>query len=369
MSITNLRFKEAIHEAIGSKKKVVHNAFKGNVENYIGMTQIPTGLTSPLKINGDFAKGNYQIPLATTEGALVASYSRGAKACSLAGGIKTYYITEGVQRCPAFIFRNTGDALQFDKWVQSQLHHFNKIVSRHSNYAKIQQVSSQLQGQQLILSIRFFTGDAAGQNMVTICTQAMVEYIIQNSPIKILRWYIESNFSGDKKASHQALLNVRGRKVIAEVSLNEEVVHKVLKSSPKNIIQYFQTHLLASLQAGTIGSQGHFANGLAALFLATGQDVACVTEASIGLLNMSIAENGALLASITLPNLIVGTVGGGTHLATQRECLELIGCYGSGNAKKFAEITAALLLCGELSIAAAIAEGHFTKAHQDLGRK
>lgn len=369
MPITSIKFKHALEKAVTQDSKVKKTAFKGNIENFIGMTQIPTGLTSALSINGQFAKGEFRIPLATTEGALVASYSRGAKASSLAGGIDTYIIEEGVQRSPAFIFQNTKQSIDFEKWVQRQMFIFNKLVSRVSNYAKIQKVSPQFQGNQLILSFQFYTGDAAGQNMVTICTQAIIEYIVQNSPIKIKRWYIESNFGGDKKATHNALLNVRGKKVIAEVILDKNIVKEVLKSSPENIFKYYQTHLLSSIQSGAIGSQGHFANGLAALFLATGQDVACVAEAANGILNMSITDEGNLYASICLPNLIVGTVGGGTHLPTQKECLKLIECIGPGHARKFSEICAALLLCGELSIGAAIAEGHFTDAHQRLGRK
>lgn len=369
MPITSIMFKHALAKAVNQDSQVNKTAFKGNIENYIGMTQIPTGLTSAIKIKGQFAKGLFQIPLATTEGALVASYSRGGKACSSAGGINTFLIEEGVQRSPAFIFENTRQAIEFEKWIQTQMLAFNQIVNRCSNHAKIQKVSPQFQGQQLILSFQFYTGDAAGQNMVTICTRAIIEYIIQNSPVKVKKWYIESNFGGDKKATHNSLLNVRGKKVIAEIILSKEIVQDVLKSSPTNIFKYYQTHLLASIQSGAIGSQGHFANGLAALFLATGQDVACVAEAANGILNINLTDEGDLYASVCLPNLIVGTVGGGTHLPTQKESLKILDCDGPGKARKFAEISAALVLCGELSISAAIAEGHFTDAHQRLGRR
>lgn len=369
MSVTSSLFKQAINKAVSKNATINKTAFKGNIENYIGMTQVPTGLCGPLSINGQYADGIFKIPLATTEGALVASYSRGAKACSLAGGVNTHLIEEGVQRSPAFIFENTKQAIAFEKWTQSQMHLFSKVVAQSSNYAKIQHIKAQIHGCQLLLTFQFHTGDAAGQNMVSFCTQAVIEYMLQNSPVPIKKWYIESNLSGDKKANHQSLQNVRGKKVIAEVVLNKKIVREVLKSSPQNILDYYHTHLLASIQAGSIGSQGHFANGLAALFLATGQDVACVSEAANGILNMRLTNGGDLYASITVPNLIVGTVGGGTHLPTQKECLQMLDCYGPNKARKFSEICAALLLCGELSIAAAIAEGHFTQAHKALGRR
>jgi hydroxymethylglutaryl-CoA reductase (NADPH) len=133
--------------------------------------------------------------------------------------------------------------------------------------------------------------------------------------------------------------------------------------------EYWQASTVGTIQTGSIGAQGHYANGLAALFIATGQDAACVSEASVGITRMEVTADGGLYAAVTLPNLIVGTVGGGTGLPTQRECLELMDCYGSGKARKFAEICAAVVLSGELSIAAALSVGHFTSAHQKLGRK
>jgi len=344
------------------------SSLKGNIENIIGMAQLPIGVTGPLLIKGQHAEGNFHIPLATTEGALVASYTRGAKACSLSGGVKTYYITEGVQRCPIFIFENCGQALDFQNWIEDQFSIFTEITGQSSRYAQLKKVDSLIEGNQIILTFVYTTGDAAGQNMVTICTQAICEYILKNSPAPIKRWYIESNFGGDKKATQKALGTVRGRKVIAEVIIPRSIVAEVLKSTPEAMTRYFQTHLLASIQSGAIGAQGHYANGLTALFLATGQDVACVAEAAIGITRFETTEDGDLYLSVTLPNMIVGTVGGGTHLPTPSTCLDLIDCKGTGKAKKFAEIAAAIVLSGELSINAALAEGHFARAHQKLGR-
>ena len=164
-------------------------------------------------------------------------------------------------------------------------------------------------------------------------------------------------------------MHVRGKKVTAEIDLSYEIVNQVLKSTPAKMAEYWQASTVGTIQTGSIGAQGHYANGLAALFIATGQDAACVSEASVGITRMEVTEDGGLYAAVTLPNLIVGTVGGGTGLPTQRECLELMDCYGAGKARKFAEICAAVVLSGELSIAAALSVGHFTSAHQKLGRK
>jgi hydroxymethylglutaryl-CoA reductase (NADPH) len=213
------------------------------------------------------------------------------------------------------------------------------------------------------------TGDAAGQNMVTICTDAICQYIVENAPIKPKFWFVEGNYSGDKKATALSFSNVRGKKVTAEIVLSEKIVNEVLKSTPKAIAEYWRSSTIGVIQSGAIGAQGHYANGLAALFIATGQDAACVSEAAIGITRMELNDDGSLYASVTLPNLIVGTVGGGTSLPTQKECLELMDCYGEGKSRKYAEICGALVLAGELSIAAALSAGHFASAHKKHGRK
>lgn len=342
---------------------------KGSIENYIGITQVPTGVIGPLKIKGHYATGAFYVPLATTEGALIASYQRGAKACYACGGITSICILEGVQRSPAFQFKNLEELLQFLSWALGSLEHFKKITLATSRFAKLLAVKSIVEGNNLILTFEYSTGDASGQNMVTFCTDEICKYIIAHTPISPTYWFIESNFSGDKKATGLSLSHVRGKKVVAEVELSKEVVGEVLKSTPQAMTDYWRISTMAVIQSGTIGAQGHNANGLAALFLATGQDVACISEAATGITRMELTAQGNLYASVTLPNLIVGTVGGGTSLPTQRECLEIMDCYGEGKSQKYAEIGAALVLAGELSIAAALSVGHFANAHRALGRK
>ncbi len=353
----------------GTKSFDNHEGLKGNIERYIGMSQIPTGVIGPLLINGAHASGDFYVPLATTEGALIASYNRGVKACRMAGGINAFCLNEGVQRSPFFKFNDTATALEFVKWCYLQVSTFKEITNKVSNYAQLQDLRANIEGNSIILVFQYTTGDASGQNMVTICTDAICNYILENTPTQPNTWYVESNYSGDKKATALAFSNVRGKKVTSEVSLPRNIVEEVLKTTPEKIANYWQSSTLAAVQSGAIGAQGHVANGLAALFIATGQDVACVSESAMGLTRMEVQSSGNLYVAVTLPNLIVGTVGGGTGLPTQKEALEMIDCFGKGKAQKFAEICGGLALAGELSIAAALSAGHFTSAHQNLGRK
>jgi hydroxymethylglutaryl-CoA reductase (NADPH) len=343
--------------------------FKGNIENFIGFSAVPTGVIGPLKVTGSKAEGDYIVPLATTEGALVASYNRGASACYLAGGISSICLREGVQRAPVFKFETLLQSCEFVIWIETQFQTFTEITLQQTAHGKLEDIKAHVEANQVTLTFEYYTGDAAGQNMVTFCTSAICQYIIEKAPVQPERWYLEGNFSGDKKANANSFLGVRGKKVSAEVVLSEEIVKTVLKSTPKKIYEYWKTSTVGVIQTGAIGAQGHYANGLAALFIATGQDVACVAEAATGITRLELQDDGSLYAAVTLPNLIVGTVGGGTGLPSQKECLEIMDCYGAGNAVKFAEITAAVLLCGELSIAAALSAHHFSQAHQQLGRK
>lgn len=353
----------------GSKQFDDLEALKGNIENYIGMAQIPVGLAGPIYINGKHAVGDFLIPLATTEGALVASYNRGMKACRMSGGVTSVCLYEGVQRSPYFKFENILEVGNFLRWVHQHNANFHEIVGETSNHAVLNELRSNIEGNSVILTFEFQTGDASGQNMVTICTDRICKYILEHCKIKPKVWYIESNYSGDKKATALSFSNVRGKKVTSEIVIPRAIVADVLKTTPEKMSKYWQTSMLAVTQSGSIGAQGHVANGLTALFIACGQDVACISESSVGLTRMETTDDGDLYASLTLPSLIVGTVGGGTSLPTQKECLELMDCYGKGKAQKFAEICCAVALTGELSIAAAMSGDHFTSAHENLGRK
>lgn len=341
---------------------------KGNIENFIGMSQLPTGVMGPIVIDGQNAEGSFYTPLATSEGTLIASYARGARACRQSGAISAICLKEGVQRAPIFKFKNLKEVYKFTKWIEQEKGKFNSIVEQTSNYAQLTKVDLNAEGNQVIVNLEYTTGDASGQNMVTFASQAVCEYILDNCPVEPEHWFLESNYSGDKKATVLSFTSVRGRKVSAEITLKKEVVLNTLKTTPELMFKYWQTSFMGASKSGAIGAQGHFSNGLAAIFIACGQDVACVSEASVGITRMEVDANGDLYCTVTLPNLIVGTVGGGTSLPTQRECLEMMDCYGTGKAKKFAEICGSLCLAGEISIIAALSVGHFAAAHEKHGR-
>lgn len=341
----------------------------GNIENYIGMTMVPTGIIGPLRVSGSAAKGDFYVPLATSEGALVASYQRGAKACLAAGGATSICLIEGVQRSPLFKFDNIADLGLFLIWALGRINTFRELTEKTSRFAKLLEMKTNIEGNQLILTFEFSTGDAAGQNMVTICTDVICKYIVEHAPTKPLMWFIEGNYSGDKKATVLSFTNVRGKKVTTEIKLSSRIIYETLKTTPQAMAEYWRSSTIGAIQSGSIGAQGHYANGLTALFLATGQDVACISEAAVGITRMELTETNDLYVSVTLPNLMVGTIGGGTSLPTQKECLELMDCYGQGKARKLAEICGALVLAGEISIAAALSAGHFSDAHKKYGRK
>ena len=353
-----------------SGKKRIDDAgiFRGNIENFIGMAQMPLGVIGPLRINGAYALGDFYVPMATTEGALVASYNRGAKVLSLSGGARVLCLTERVCRAPGFTFNNLLEAGQFINWVVQHYEDLKARVKGTTSHGQLEDIRITLEGNQAYLNFEYTTGDAAGQNMVTIATDALCQAIVTDCPVKPKHWFIESNMAGDKKATALSYLFVRGKKVTAEVAIPRTLVRERLHTTPEMIMECWKMSIVGGVQSGSIGVQGHYANGLAALFIACGQDVACVSEASVGITRVDVTERGDLYVAVTMPNLIVGTVGGGTGLPTQRECLEMLGCKGEGTARKFAEICAATVLAGEVSIMGAIAAGQFTQAHIRYGR-
>jgi len=342
--------------------------YQRNIEHYIGTVKVPVGLAGPLRVNGLHAQGDFYIPLATTEAALVASYSRGAQVVTEAGGCAALLLNEGIGRAPGFSFRDVSEAGRFVAWVVPQLPELEKAAHATTRHGRITDLRVTVEGNHVYLYFEFQTGDAAGQNMVTIATQAVCDYILQNSPVKPVAAFVEANMSGDKKATAQSFQSVRGRKVTVEVVLPAELVAKRLHTTPAKMTDYWRMSALGGVMSGTMGIQGHYANGLTALYIACGQDAACVAESAVGITRFEVTDAGALYAAVTLPNLVVGTVGGGTGLPSQRACLEVLGLAGTGQSQAFAEVAGALALAGELSIIGALTAGDFARAHQRLAR-
>lgn len=338
-----------------------------NIENYAGTAKIPVGLAGPLRVNGLHARGDFPVPLATTEAALVASYARGALVATRAGGVSAALLAEGVLRSPAFVFADLLEAGRFVDWIAASEALLRRAAESTTRHGKLVSVEPHIDGEIVFLLCRYTTGDASGQNMVTLATAAMCAAILDACPVKPRRWYVEGNFSGDKKASFLGMLTGRGRKVTASIVLPRGLVARYLGTTPAVMLDYARIADLGARLNGQIGAQGHYANGLAAFYIATGQDAACVAESAVGSTRME-DRDGDLFMSVTMPNILVGSVGGGTGLPSQAAALRLLGLAGPGKAAALAEVTAALCLCGEISIMAAIAAGQFARAHDRLAR-
>lgn len=342
-------------------------AYARNIENFVGTVKVPVGIAGPLRVNGSHAQGDFYVPLATTEAALVASYSRGAQLISEAGGCVAITTNESVSRAPGFAFERLIDAGTFVAWVLEHINDLRKVAESTTRHGKLNDLRVNLEGNHVYLVLEYSTGDASGQNIVTIATQAVCEYLARECPTKATYQFVEANSSGDKKPSSQSFLTGRGRSVVAEVIIPEAMVQAKLHTPSDMIEKYWKMSAVGAMLSGTMGVQGHYANCLAAIYLACGQDVACVAESATGITRLESTKDG-LYASVTLPSLIVGTVGGGTGLPSQRASLDILGMAGAGNANAFAEICAGIALAGEISIAGALAAGHFTSAHQRLAR-
>ncbi len=339
-----------------------------SIENFIGTVKVPVGIAGPLRVNGLFAQGDYLVPLATTEAALVASYHRGAQLITEAGGCTAMLLNEGLSRSPAFVFHGLVESGQFVVWATSQVGVFKELAERTTRHGSLIDMRVAVEGNHVYLIFEYTTGDASGQNMATLATDAIYDYITQHSPVKPVYSCLEGNMSGDKKASFESYLMVRGRKVSAEVRAPPELVRRRLHTTPQQMVAHWSVSAMGGVQSGTVGVEAHYANALAALYIACGQDAACVAESAVGVTRFQVDSQGNLYAAVTMPNIMVGTVGGGTHLPSQRLCLEILGLVGPGRAAAFAEVCAALCLAGELSIAGALCAGRFCRAHRVLGR-
>ena len=342
---------------------------QGNCESFVGVAQVPIGLAGPLLVNGEHAQGEFLIPLATTEGTLVASYNRGMQVLNLCGGVKCTIIGDAMQRAPVFVFDDARGARDFGRWVADNLEQIRPEAESTSRVAKLQYIDTYLSNKFAYLRFNFSTGDAAGQNMVGRATFAACSWILsayKGAPIR--RFYLESNFATDKKASQINIMRTRGKRVVAEAVVKREVLQQRMRVTPEQLAYHGQVSNVGAFLSGANNNGAHSANGITALFIATGQDVANVSESSAGVLYSEVTNEGDLYLNITIPSLIVATHGGGTGLATQNECLRMLGCVGQGTVNKFAEIVAGVVLAGELSLGAAISSNDWVSSHEQYGR-
>jgi NADP-dependent 3-hydroxy-3-methylglutaryl-CoA reductase len=305
----------------------------GNIEGFMAGVEIPVGLAGPLLVHGQHAKGHIFAPFATTEGALVASASRGATAITRCGGVKTRVISQRMMRVPLFGLRDLDGVYLFTHWLRDHFGELRREVRKVSSHAQLVAVNPQILGKLVHVSFVFETGDAAGQNMTTACTWHACQWIMEQvgylPDIDIETFWIEANMSGDKKVNFHSFIFGRGIRVTAECFLADEVLEEVLKVSAEKLLVGHHCAMSGSSQIGMVGHNMNIANAVAAIFTATGQDIASVHESALGFFDIQPAQGG-VEASMTLPSLIVGTVGGGTQLARQRDLLEMMGCSGPG---------------------------------------
>ena len=340
---------------------------RGNVENFIGVAEVPIGVAGPLTVNGEHARGDFLIPLATTEGTLVASYNRGMRLLNECGGVTTTIVEEYMQRSPAFRFQTAREARDFGRWMTDHHAEIKAAAEATTRIGRLEHIGQYQVGPLRYLRFNYTTGDAAGQNMTGKATRAACEWIAANCPGNP-RYVLSGNIDTDKKHSQINALLTRGRRVVAEAVLSAEALRRIMKVDPADLFAWRQVTMTGSMLAGAASNGAHAANGLAAMFIATGQDVANVAESHASFSYTQLLDSGDYYWSVTLPALIVATYGGGTGLPTQRECLDLLGCYGAGRARAFAEICAAVVLAGETSLACAVVNDDWVTAHERLGR-
>ena len=359
----------AIDAICGAAPEVDPAALAGSIEGFVGFAQLPLGIAGPVRIQGQHASGDFIVPLATSEGTLVASYQHAFNAINRAGGARAACTRQLVGRAPCFTFADLATAATMAAWLSAQYLPMQQAAATTSRHCRLQGARTSVVGNTVYLMLEYATGDAAGQNMVTLATQAVCAMLVPRMPHAPTSWLVESVLSGDKRPNAQAFLGARGRNASAEVVLPARTLGRYWRADPATMVRAWQQGTIGSLQTGSIGLQGNVANAVAALFVACGQDVACVSEATTSITRIEVDAAGDLYAAVTLPNLIVGTVGGGTFLPTARECLAMLGCVGTGTAPKFAEICAVVALAGELAVVGAMASGAFADAHAAGGRK
>ena len=342
---------------------------KGLIENHVGFVGLPQSISGPLKIDGTYAQGDFYVPLCTVEGTLTISMTRGFYLTHRSGGIKTRHVKQELSRAPIFRFQEIEQALNFMEQVDEHYDEIKAAAESTTKHGKLLRIDKIPIHNRVILDFIYHTAEAAGQNMVTMSTDAACRYIVDKlsngSPYK---YYVESNYNADKNPAHRSLIKGRGHHVIASFQIPNRVLKKLLRVTADEIVEALVDKHLGSQMAGLLGMNLHVANALAALYLALGQDVACVAENAIGIATYE-KRGDDLYATLSMPSLTVGTVGGATRLNAQRANLELVGCAGGEHSsRKLAEIICASALALEISLAGAIVSNEFAEAHAKFGR-
>ncbi|WP_299228530.1 phosphotransferase [uncultured Psychroserpens sp.] len=372
---TNMRLEflntQNIDTHLISDSKLELQDIRNNIESYIGSTEIPIGIVGPLLFNDAHKQELVYCPAGTLEGALIASMNRGAKVISKSNGFTAEVKWQKMTRSPMFIFNSKKEALIFKKFVETNFFRIKKTAESYSNHAELVNINSIQLNQVVHLKFEYHTGDASGQNMTTTCTWHAMLFIVEAfkkaSGIVPIDFVIEGNGASDKKVSHYNIKSGRGIHVVAECTIPEKVINEVLRTTSDKLMDCFYPSKKLALKDGMVGYNINVANSIASIFVATGQDLASIHESGIGILHLE-KKDEALNIKLTLPNLVIGSIGGGTSLPKQSQALEIMNCYGSGKVNRLAKLIAGFTLGLEISTYAAIVSGEFAKAHEKLGR-
>ncbi len=370
MAATRARF---LHEKTGAALAHLQGysfdpaVLPGNIETFTGVAQVPVGIAGPLRMKGEHAQGDFFVPMATTEGTLVASYNRGMRVLAESGGVAATVVKRSMQRAPVFMFATAREARDFGEWISANHEGVRAAAQSTTRSGRLVEIEQYAVANLLYLRFNYTTGDAAGQNMTGKATRAACEWIRENHPARP-KYVLSGAIDTDKKHSAINTLRTRGRRVVAEAVIRRDVLQRLMRVETRDLFRMRQISNAGALLSGSAYNGPHAANGIAAMFIACGQDVANVAESHAGITYAQLLENGDYYWSVTLPSLIVASYGGGTGLPTQRECLELIGCYGTGKADKLAEIVAGVVLAGDISLGCAVLADEWVTAHEQLGR-
>lgn len=349
---------------------------QNNIESFIGTTEIPLGLVGPLLFQENNQEELVYCPVGTLEGALVYSMNRGAKVICKSGGYQSAVKWQRMQRSPMFYLDSNADAQILASWIDSNKDGIKQTAEGYSNHAKLIATHIEIAGNTITTDFIYETGDASGQNMTTTCTWHALLFIAKEFALEYpnisLDYIIEGNGSSDKKVSRYNIENGRGIHVTASCEMPRQVIQEVLRTTPEKILKFYKPSKILADKKGMVSFNVNVANAIAAIFVATGQDLACIHESSTGIIHFEALgdpeQPDGIKLTLTLPNLVIGTVGGGTHVAKQSEALRMINCLGPEKVHRFAKIIAGYALGLEISTYGAIMSGEFAKAHEKLGR-
>jgi hydroxymethylglutaryl-CoA reductase (NADPH) len=341
------------------------NSARGNVENFVGFAQVPVGIAGPMLVDTAAGQREVYVPMATNEGALVASHARGMRLLNAGGGVRARVLKEGLTQNPILVYASAEAAQRASVEALRSFEDLAARVAKLSRHGRLVKLRGRVLGRRLVLCFTFTTGDAIGINMAARATEECSAEIARRTGAT--ERYVHGQ-DVEKRANARALIEGRGRSVVADARVPRASLASLARTTPEALIGVQRSYAVGFAQLGTQNWLVQAANGLAAVMLACGQDVAYLPECATGFLDFDLTPEGDLYLSATLPSLLVGTVGGGAQKGTAAECLALLGCEGEGSANTFAELLAAVVLAGDLSLMASFATHEFVAAHEKLGR-